>query len=121
MKLSMIAPATETITVAGQEITLRARDLTALAPLLETGKFNEFLSSPARHADAVGAPFFALCVVHEGTEEEAKEFFCSLRAPQQVKLLQKCIDITFPPSEGEAPQSSDSSPNSTPAAGAGAI
>ena len=118
MKLSMIAPATATVAVAGQKVHLKGVELIALEPLLDTGKFSDFLTTPARHGSTIGAPFFAMCVEHEGTAEEAKAFFSSLRATQQIKLLQKCIDLTFPPSEGEDPQPNGSSPSTeSPAEG----
>jgi hypothetical protein len=112
MKLAHIAPATVTVTVAGQKVELTGAESIALGPILsgKRVKLSEFLASPMDHPE-VGLEFFLLCFAGRDNKKEATAFYRSLVIGQQNRLLGKCIDVSFPPPEGEAESPPESSPD----------
>jgi hypothetical protein len=113
MKLSMIAPATETITVAGQEVRLRGASLIDLEPIISVdgAKFTQFIAAPALQPQLC-LPFFLVCFAGDDSKEEAEVFFKSLPAGRQLQIISKCINLSLPPLESEEAQPIASSPSS---------
>ncbi len=122
MKLSLIAPATATLVISGNEVKLKGAKNSELEPLISAHgtKFTDFLRTPLRYPE-IGLAFFLACFVGEDTDEEATAFYQSLVAGHENRLLNKCIELTFPPfDDGEAqlPSGSSTAPDEKAVEGA---